>query len=169
MKTRITSSTSPSPHAIATRVAAAGIVAFVAWCSVGAFASDGSYGEAAHPARQLPAPDPYVSVAEILPLPEFIAGAGALYVDPANAPVGPWLAYGADGNLAEILFMVPLSAMQAAENWDDLATGLVSELGVSIDHVDLSYNGGHPGMAEPHYHVRLVLVSAAVQERVLNP
>jgi len=169
MKTHITSSKHPSARMVAASIASATIVAFIAWFSSGAFASGGSNGETPHPALHLPAPSPYVSVAEILPLPEFIPGAGALYIDPANAPVGPWLAYGADGNLAEIVFMVPLSGMQAAENWDDLATGLVSELGVSIDHVDLSYNGGHPGMAEPHYHVRLVLVSAAVQQRVLNP
>lgn len=118
---------------------------------------------------QLPAPEPYVSVAEILPLPEFIPGAGALYIDPANAPVGPWLSYGKDGNLVEILFMVPVSAMQAAENWDDLAAGLIAELGVTIDHVDLSYNGGHPGMAEPHYHIRLVLMDSEAQNVALNP
>lgn len=169
MTTRIASSKHPSARTIAAGIASATIIAFVAWSSSGTFASGASYGETPQPALHLPAPAPYVSVAEILPLPEFIPGAGALYIDPANAPVGPWLAYGADGNLAEIVFMVPLSAMQAAESWDDLATGLVNELGVGIDHVDLTYNGGHPGMAEPHYHVRLVLVSADVQERVLNP
>lgn len=131
--------------------------------------AQGGYGEAAHSAMQLPAPEPYVSVADILPLPDFIPGAGGLYIDPANAPVGPWLSYGKDGNLIEILFMVPLSGMQAAENWEDLATGLVGELGVTIDHVDLSYNGGHPGMAEPHYHIRLVLVDAGTQDAALNP
>ena len=131
--------------------------------------AQGAYGETAQPALKLPAPAPYVSVAEILPLPDFIPGAGALYIDPANAPVGPWLSYGKDGNLIEILFMVPVSSMQAAENWEDLATGLLSELGVTIDHVDISYNGGHPGMAEPHYHIRLVLVDAATQDAALTP
>lgn len=169
MTTRTVTSKYLAARAIAARIASATILAFIAWSSSGAFASGGSYDTAPHPALQLPAPAPYVSVAEILPLPEFIPGAGALYIDPANAPVGPWLAYGADGNLAEILFMVPLSSMQAAESWNDLATGLVSEFGANVDHFDLSYNGGHPGMAEPHYHFRLVLVSSAVQDRVLNP
>ena len=72
--------------------------------------------------------------------------------------------------LIEVLFMVPISQMQEAMNWDDLATGTLAELGITaIDHVDISYNGGHPGMAEPHYHFRLVLVDAATQEGALNP
>lgn len=115
-----------------------------------------------------PPPAPYVSVADILPLPAFIPGAGALFIDPANAPVGPWLSYGADGRLLEVLFMVPLSGMTAAQNWDNLATGLLAQLGVSVDHVDVSYNGGHPGMAEPHYHIRLVLVDDATQQAQLT-
>lgn len=115
-----------------------------------------------------PPPAPYVSVADILPLPAFIPGAGALFIDPANAPVGPWLSYGADGNLLEILFMVPLSGMTAAQNWDNLATGLFGELGATVDQVDISYNGGHPGMAEPHYHIRLVLVDDATQQAQLT-
>src|SRR5690554_4446439 len=105
-----------------------------------------------------PPPAPYVNAAEILPLPEFIPGAGALYIDPSNAPVGPWLSYGSEGDLLEVLFMVPLNAMTAAENWDNLATGLLGSNGLVVDHVDISFNGGHPGMAEPHYHIRLVLV-----------
>lgn len=115
-----------------------------------------------------PPPAPYVSVADILPLPAFIPGAGALFIDPANAPVGPWLSYGADGALIEVLFMVPLSGMTAAQNWDDLATGLIRDLGATVDHVDVSYNGGHPGMAEPHYHIRLVLVDDATQQAQLT-
>lgn len=115
-----------------------------------------------------PPPAPYVGVADILPLPAFIPGAGALFIDPANAPVGPWLSYGADGHLIEVLFMVPLSGMTAAQNWDNLATGLLAQLGVAVDHVDVSYNGGHPGMAEPHYHIRLVLVDDATQQAQLT-
>ncbi len=116
-----------------------------------------------------PPPEPYVNAATLLPLPDFIPGAGALYIDPAAAPVGPWLAYGQDGTLVEVLFMVPLSQMQAATDWDDLAAGLLAELGLTVDHVDVTFNGGHPGMAEPHYHVRLALVDHATQLSALNP
>src|SRR5690606_5929043 len=98
-----------------------------------------------------PPPAPYVNAAAILELPEFIPGAGALYVDPAHAPVGP------------------LSAMRDGTDWDALAAGLLAELGVTVDHVDVSFNGGHPGMAEPHYHVRLAVVDHATQQGLLNP
>lgn len=115
-------------------------------------------------------PEPYVNASTLLPLPEFIPGAGALYIDPANAPVGPWLAYDQDGNLIELLYMVPVSAMEQAQNWDELAVGVLAELGAGpIDHVDVTYNGGHPGMAEPHYHFRLALVDHATQQAALNP
>lgn len=115
-------------------------------------------------------PAPYVNAAEILPLPEFIPGAGALYIDPAHAPVGPWLAYGEDGTLIEVLYMVPISSMSEAVNWDNLVTGPLAELGIqTINHVDITYNGGHPGVAEPHYHIRLAVVEDATQQSALNP
>ncbi len=117
---------------------------------------------------QSPPPAPYVAVSSILPLPDFIPGAGALYIDPADAPVGPWLAYGKDGDLVEVLFMVPVSEMQKATNWSDLAAGLLARLGKAVDHVDITYNGGHPGMAEPHYHIRLALVDAKTQAEQLT-
>ena len=116
-----------------------------------------------------PPPAPYVSVSTLLPLPDFIPGVGALFIDPANAPVGPWLSYGSDGSLVEVLFMVPISAMQTATNWSDLATGVLAKTGKTVDHVEITYNGGHPGMAEPHYHIRLVLVDAATDQKLLNP
>lgn len=46
----------------------------------------------------------------------------------------------------------------------------LAELGIqSIDHVDITYNGGHPGMAEPHYHIRMVLLDDAAQQSALTP
>ena len=114
-------------------------------------------------------PAGYVNASDLLPLPEFIPGAGALYIDPADAPIGPWLAYGNDGRLVEVLFMVPVSQMTAANDWTNLATGTFGTLGLSgIDHVDISYNPGHAGMAEAHYHFRLVLLDDATQQSALS-
>lgn len=115
-----------------------------------------------------PPPEPYVSASSMLPLPDFIPGAGALFIDPDNAPTGPWLSYGNDGSLVEVLFMVPVADMQSAENWDDLAAGLLEELGLSVDHVDVTYNGGHPGMTEPHYHFRMAFVDHATHTSLLE-
>ena len=75
----------------------------------------------------------------------------------------------APGSLVEALFMVPLGQMQAATDWDDLAAGLLAELGLTVDHVDVTFNGGHPGMAEPHHHVRLALTDHATQQAALTP
>lgn len=116
-----------------------------------------------------PPPAPYVNASTLVQLPDFIPGAGALFIDPANAPTGPWLAYGKDGNLIEVLFMIPVSGMDKAQNWNDLAAGLLAQIGLTVDHVDVSYNGGHPGLAEPHYHIRLAFVDAATQQAQLNP
>lgn len=114
-------------------------------------------------------PESYVNVSTILPLPEFIPTVGALYIDPANAPVGPYLAYGNDGSLVEVVYMVPLADLDKESNWDELKADVLSELGVTaINHVDISYNGGHPGMEEPHYHIRLVLVDEATQQSALS-
>jgi hypothetical protein len=114
-------------------------------------------------------PEGYINVSEIVPLPDFIPGVGALYIHPDNAPVGPWLAYGNDGKLVEVLFMVPVSEMQESANWEGLATGTFGELGLStVDHVDVNFNGGHPGMAEAHYHIRLVLIDHAAQQAALT-
>jgi hypothetical protein len=113
-------------------------------------------------------PEGYINASDILPLPDFIPGAGALYIHPDNAPVGPWLSYGNDGQLVEVLLMVPVSQMQESANWDNLAQGTFQGLGLSgMDHIDISFNGGHPGMAEAHYHVRLVLVDDAAQQAAL--
>lgn len=115
-------------------------------------------------------PDAYRPAHELLPLPEFIPGVGTLYVQPDDAPIGPWLAYGPDDILIEVLFMVPLAALEDAEDWQNLAAGTLAELDAGpVDHVDVTFNGGHPGLEEAHYHLRLVLVDDATQQQALHP
>jgi|SRR5690625_2256765 len=115
-----------------------------------------------------PPAEPWAGVDSLVELPAFVPGAGELYIDPDNAPFGPWLAYGSDGSLVEVLFMVPVSEMEQHGTWDDLAGDLLKEIGLTIDHVDITYNGGHPGMAEPHYHFRLAFVDHETQEQLLS-
>ncbi len=92
----------------------------------------------------------YRQVSELVALPEFIPGLGSLYVQPASLPAGPFLAYDRDGRLASTIYMIPLESMEAQEKFDDLAVG-----GREVVNVDMYYNGGHPGVEQPHYHIVL--------------
>jgi hypothetical protein len=53
--------------------------------------------------------------------------------------------------------MIPLKAMNDQKAFNDLKSGK----GEQVDHVDIVYNAGHPGVAEPHYHIILWYISAA--------
>lgn len=100
-----------------------------------------------------PAP-PFQAVSALVDLPDFIPGLGSLYVDPATLPAGPFLAYDREGRLVSSVYMIPLAAMNEQRNLEGLAVG-----DGDVDHVDIQYNAGHPGVAEPHYHVTLWYVS----------
>ena len=92
----------------------------------------------------------YQNVSELVPLPEYIPGLGALYVDASTLPTGPFLAYDRDGNLAATIYMPPIGILMGKYTFNDL-----SGSGAPVDHVDMYFNGGHPGAEEPHYHVVL--------------
>jgi hypothetical protein len=92
----------------------------------------------------------YQKVSDLVPLPEFIPGLGTLYVQPATLPAGPFLAYDHDGRLVSTIYMVPLADIEAQKQLDDLAVG-----SATVESVDMYYNAGHPGVAQPHYHVVL--------------
>lgn len=98
---------------------------------------------------------PFQKVADLVDLPEFLPGVGILYVDPATLPAGPFLAYGRDGTLVSTIYMLPLAALNERVDFEGLATG-----GAAVDRVDVQYNAGHPGVAEPHVHVVLWHVPA---------
>ncbi len=95
-----------------------------------------------------PPGDGYKKVSTLVALPDFLPGLGTLYADPATLPAGPFLAYDRQGNLVSSIYMIPLEAMNAQKAF----TGLKSGQGKQVDHVDVVYNAGHPGVAEPHYH-----------------
>lgn len=92
----------------------------------------------------------YKKVSELVDLPEFIPGMGQLYVQPDTLPAGPFLAYDRNGDLASTIYMIPLEGMNAHGQWNQLAT-----TGHKVQSVDITYNPGHPGVNEPHYHVTL--------------
>jgi len=93
---------------------------------------------------------PYEKMSTLFKFPDFAPGLGTLYVDPKTLPVGPFLAYDHKGHLVGTIYMVPLKDMDAQRSFTDLASP-----GGNVDHISLNYNGGHPGVQEPHYHIIL--------------
>jgi hypothetical protein len=94
-------------------------------------------------------------------LPAFMPGLGTLYVDPETLPNGPFLAYDRAGVLVGTVYMIPLKDFETHRKIDALKAP-----GSNVDHVDMSYNAGHPGVEEPHYHVVLWHVQKADEARV---
>jgi hypothetical protein len=97
----------------------------------------------------------YKKVSTLVALPDFVPGLGTLYVDPKTLPAGPFLAYDRAGKLVSSVYMIPMKDLTAHKAFN----GLVAA-NEKVDHVDLYYNAGHPGVAEPHYHVVVWYVSA---------
>lgn len=105
--------------------------------------------------RKAPPGGAYQKVSTLVPLPDFVPGLGTLYVVPATLPAGPFLAYDHQGNLVSSIYMIPLKDMNAQKGFSDLKAAHEP-----VDHVDIVFNAGHPGVAEPHYHVIVWYVSA---------
>lgn len=97
----------------------------------------------------------YKKVSTLVALPDFLPGLGTLYVDPATMPAGPFLAYDHQGKLVSSIYMIPLKDMNAQKSFSDLKAGHEP-----VDHVDIVYNAGHPGVPEPHYHIIVWYISA---------
>jgi hypothetical protein len=53
------------------------------------------------------------------------------------------------------IYMIPLKDMNARKAFSGLTIARAR-----ADHVDMVFNAGHPGVAEPHYHVIVWYVSA---------
>ena len=96
----------------------------------------------------------YQKVSSLVKLPDFIPGVGTLYVDPATLPAGPFLAYDRQGQLVSTVYMIPLKDMNDKKGFKNLKVGAGK-----VDHVDMYYNAGHPGVQEPHYHIILWYIS----------
>jgi hypothetical protein len=104
----------------------------------------------------------FKAVSELVKLPDFLPGLRQLFVDPATLPAGPFLAYDRDGALVSTIYMLPTKDLTNADKrFEDL-----SAPGGNVDHVDVYFNAGHPGVEEPHAHVVLWHVSAADERRV---
>jgi hypothetical protein len=96
----------------------------------------------------------YKKVSSLVALPDFVPGLGTLYVKPSTLPAGPFLAYDHDGKLVSSVYMIPIKDIEAHKAFNKLAVAQEK-----VDHVDMYYNAGHPGVAEPHYHIVIWYVS----------
>ncbi|MGH8746230.1 MAG: DUF5602 domain-containing protein, partial [Burkholderiales bacterium] len=86
----------------------------------------------------------YKQVSGLVKLPEFVPGLGKLYVKPATLPAGPFLAYDRSGKLVSTIYMIPIKDIDEHKPFEELASGPKK-----VDHVDLYYNAGHPGVEVP--------------------
>jgi hypothetical protein len=97
----------------------------------------------------------YKKVSSLVALPDFLPGLGTLYVKPSTLPAGPFLAYDRDGKLVSSVYMIPLKDIEAHKAFNHLVAAQEK-----VDHVDMYFNAGHPGVNEPHYHVVIWYVSS---------
>ena len=101
----------------------------------------------------------YKKLSSLAQLPDYFPGLGTLYVHPATLPAGPFLAYDRQGNLVSSVYMIPLKDLRAGKAFNVLACAQGK-----VDHVDIYYNNGHPGVPDPHYHIVLWYISPAQVE-----
>jgi hypothetical protein len=116
---------------------------------------------AADQVTQAPPSGAYQQVSKLVKIPDFLPGLGQLFVDPATLPAGPFLAYDHDGKLVSTVYMIPIEDLNPDKSFDDLAAP-----GGNVDHVDVYFNAGHPGVEAPHAHIVLWHVPAADEARV---
>jgi hypothetical protein len=102
----------------------------------------------------------YKRVSELVRFPDFYPGLGRLYVQPKTLPLGPFRAFDRQGYLVSTIYMVPIRDLEAHRMME-----IVEGTPFPVDHVDIHYTSGHPGVEEPHYHIILWRVSP---ERATN-
>lgn len=133
---------------IRTLFAAAAATFLLSACAQDGPAVGGMFGGGG--VQKAPPGGEYKKVSTLVALPDFLPGLGTLYVDPATLPAGPFLAYDRSGKLVSTIYMIPTDQIEAQKKYEDLAAAEQK-----VDHVDMYYNAGHPGVEEPHYHVVL--------------
>jgi hypothetical protein len=101
----------------------------------------------------------YQKVSALVHFPDFYAGLGTLYVQPTTLPYGPFRGYDRNGDLVNTIFMVPLQDLDKHTSIRNL-----EGMPLPVDHVEIYFNSGHPGVDMPHYHIVLWHVSAARQK-----
>jgi hypothetical protein len=109
-----------------------------------------------------PPGEPFKPVSKLTGLPDFLPGMGSLYVDPATLPAGPFLGYDRHKKLVNVIYMLPLKALDEHKPFAPLGEAVK---GLKVDHTDVEFNPGHAGVPEPHYHVTLWLIGHTDHEK----
>ena len=112
--------------------------------------------------QQVP-PAAFKEVSALTQLPDYIPGLGTLYLNPATALVGPYLGYDKSGKIINVIYMVPLHQLQERKGFENLGAAVS---GLKVDHIEVTFNPGHPGMMEPHYHVTEWLIQKSAQDKL---
>ena len=110
-------------------------------------------------------PADFKKVSELVALPDYLPGLGTLYVDPKTLPVGPFLGYDKHHKLVNVIYMVPLADLDAHKAMTDLGTAAA---GLKVNHTDIEYNPGHPGVEVPHYHIVQWLISHSEEQKQMK-
>jgi hypothetical protein len=103
----------------------------------------------------------FKAVSDLVNFPKFFPGLGIIYVKPDTLPLGPFLCFDRRDHLVATVYMVPIKDIDDHKAME--ATGYAAG---SVDHVSIYFNGGHPGVDMPHYHVVLWHVSRKDEARV---
>lgn len=140
------------------------LLPLLALCSFPALAAKSSH----HPAGiqavlTAPPKGPYRAIDSLVPMPKFVPGYGYLYVDPSTLPAGPFLGYDQMGKLVSITYMLPLKELNDKKGFLKLGATIA---GVKVNHTDVVYNNGHPGVNMPHIHVTQWLIPHEDEKRL---
>ena len=105
-------------------------------------------------------PGPYYQkVSALVHFPDFYPGLSTLCVQPRTLPYGPFRGYDRYGELVNTIFMVPL---QDLDRHASIRT--LEGTPLPVDHIEIYFNSGHPGVDMPHYHIVLWHVSTERQK-----
>jgi hypothetical protein len=104
----------------------------------------------------------YKKVSDLVHFPKFFPGLGIIYVKPDTLPLGPFLCFDRQKKLIATVYMVPIKDVDDHKTFDGTAPAFAPK----IDHTTIYFNGGHPGVDTPHYHIVLWHVSKDGEQRV---